>query len=218
MKQDNYEVLLDQALAKIKAAVLKVKQTYPENFNSVHEGYAVIQEATDELLSVKAKNFDKSKGEKKAIQAGAMLFRFIVELTDNSAGKVESKSPFEIKSFEEVCAQMGKDPKNYEIESTEEPESIFLNQIDRLMLIFKFYRQGTEMEPNNTNQKKWWQIFDLQVSSSNPSGFRFLGSAYPGTYARSVLGPLLWLQDKETADYVGRTYENEFRKAILLNK
>jgi hypothetical protein len=129
-----------------------------------------------------------------------------------------SKTPFEINSFEEVCYQMGKDPSRYEIESTEEPEFVFLKQVERIMLICKFYRKGQKMDPNNTDQKKWWPIWDLQISSDNPSGFLFFYSYFTDTTTDSVLGPLLWLQDKETCDYVAKTFESEFKKAIILNQ
>lgn len=85
MERALYEIKLDRALAKIRAEVLKAKEKYPTNFNSVHEGYAVLAEETDELWDeVKAKEFDKAKGEKECVQAGAMVCRFIVELTENN--------------------------------------------------------------------------------------------------------------------------------------
>lgn len=121
-----------------------------------------------------------------------------------------------VKSFEDVCVEMGKDPKNYETNSSD-ARSIYLNQIDRLLLIHECFRQGVKMDPNNINQRKWWPWFDLEISPSNPSGFRFYASNYSHTYTNSVLGPLLWLQDEETSDYVGKTFESEFKKAILIS-
>lgn len=90
-----------------------------------------------------------------------------------------------------------------------------LNSLDRLILIHRVFQQGKEYEPHNPNQKKWFPVFDLIKSSSNPSGFRFGGSYYSFTHSYSVLGSLLWLPDEETADYVAKTFENDFKNVIL---
>ena len=90
-----------------------------------------------------------------------------------------------------------------------------LNSLDRLILIHRVFQQGKAYEPHNPNQKKWFPVFDLIKSSSNPSGFRFFRSFYTGTGTDSVLGSLLWLPDKETADYVATIFEDEFKNVIL---
>jgi hypothetical protein len=130
---------------------------------------------------------------------------------------MKTKNPFEIKTFEEVCVQMGENPKNYETDSTN-PRVIGSNQMNRIALIYEFYQQGKQMDPNNIRQLKWFPVWDLEISPSNPSGFRFddSGCTHSGTY--SVLGPLLWSPDEKTSDYVAKTYESEFRKLILINK
>jgi hypothetical protein len=84
LKGCEYYDRLDHALRKVADEVIKAKETYKDNFNSVHEGYGVIMEEIDELWTeIKAKQFNKDKGEKEATQCAAMLLRFIVELTEN---------------------------------------------------------------------------------------------------------------------------------------
>lgn len=90
-----------------------------------------------------------------------------------------------------------------------------LNSLDRLILIHRVFQQGNIYEPHNPNQKKWFPTYNLIKSSSNPSGFRFYDSYCTHAGAHSVLGSLLWLPDKETADYVGITFEDEFKNVIL---
>lgn len=84
----NYEEWLDAAFEHVKNEVLRAKEKYPQNFNSPHEAYGVIYEELDELWDeIKAKDFDVSKAQKEAIQTAAMLFRFIIELTNDSDPK-----------------------------------------------------------------------------------------------------------------------------------
>ncbi|MBN9293762.1 MAG: hypothetical protein J0G96_07275 [Flavobacteriia bacterium] len=123
-----------------------------------------------------------------------------------------------IKTFEEVCKEMSQDPKDYEITS-DNPRIAARQALDRVLLICElFQKEAEELDPNNTNQRKWFPWFDLEISPANPSGFRFLGSDYSNAHTRSVLGPLLWLPSEEVTDYVGRTFEGEFKNVIILKK
>lgn len=80
-KKNDYINSLDAAFSKIKDEVLRAKSKYKDNFNSYHEGYAVILEEVDELWDeIKKKNVDRDNMQIEAIQTAAMLFRFIVEL------------------------------------------------------------------------------------------------------------------------------------------
>ena len=72
---------LTKSLSLVEGEVLRAKSKYPENFNSFHEGYAVILEEMDELWDeIKKKNMDKVKVKEEAIQTAAMLLRLITEL------------------------------------------------------------------------------------------------------------------------------------------
>ena len=60
----------------------KAKKKYKQNFNSTHEGFAVLKEEVDELWDeVKRKYPSKEHMREEAIQVAAMCVRFINELT-----------------------------------------------------------------------------------------------------------------------------------------
>jgi len=87
MERTQYEVKLDNALAKIRAEVLKMKESNPANFDSVINGFSIFAAKTDELWdAVKLTNPNLTSVEEKSIQSGALLCRFIVEQTKNTQG------------------------------------------------------------------------------------------------------------------------------------
>lgn len=82
MTKEEYQTELGWVADHIYNEVGRAKQIHTENFHSVHEGYAVVLEEIDELWDeVKKKVHDKEAMRKEAIQAAAMLCRFIIELT-----------------------------------------------------------------------------------------------------------------------------------------
>lgn len=82
MITSDYEYELNVTLDNIHTELSEAKLVHTKNFNSVHEGYAVILEEIDELWDeVKKKHPSTENLRKEAIQAAAMLCRFIIELT-----------------------------------------------------------------------------------------------------------------------------------------
>jgi len=81
MKQDNITIILFD----IREEYLKASEKFPP-FHSGHEGYAVIYEEMDELWEEVKKypNYDNVALRKEAIQVGAMVLRFIIDLCMNS--------------------------------------------------------------------------------------------------------------------------------------
>jgi NTP pyrophosphatase (non-canonical NTP hydrolase) len=80
---NNYKTELTKALDAIFAETIRAKSMFPEYFSSQHEAYAVLLEETDELwdeIKKNQRNYDLEAQRKEAIQAAAMLCRFIVEL------------------------------------------------------------------------------------------------------------------------------------------
>jgi hypothetical protein len=74
----------DNILLEIKNEYERAKQKYKRPFSSHHEAYAVILEELDELwdeIKKKEEQYDLIKQRKEAIQIGAMILRFINELT-----------------------------------------------------------------------------------------------------------------------------------------
>lgn len=72
-----------QISREVEKEVIRAKSMFPANFVNQHEGYAVLLEEVDELWDEIKKNqklYDLAAQKKEAIQACAMLFRFIHEL------------------------------------------------------------------------------------------------------------------------------------------
>lgn len=137
---------------------------------------------------------------------------FKVESFDLQTGKMKlAPKPLDpvgrIETFEEVCAEAGVEPEDYETDSLD-PKEIVLAQIWRIMLIVEVFNQGEEIRMDDPNQKKWRPWFD----HTTESGFRFDDSDFSFANAGSVLGPLLSFKDQRTSDYVGKTFLQEFKK------
>jgi|GEM_PF-4554663 len=147
---------------------------------------------------------------------------FEIENFDKQTGTVSLKPKLKplierIKTFEDVCEEMGKDVNDYRINIIDPIEDRAIVAMRKLWLIYELFQDGVELDPHDTNQKKWYPWFDLKVSAANPSGFRFIDSDYTYTASRSVIGPLLWLPDEKTANYVGKTFEAEFKAIVLIS-
>jgi len=80
-----YETSIYKATTEIEEEVFRAKKMFPKNFVNPHEAYAVILEEVDELWAEIKKNqsqYNIHAQRKEAVQAAAMLVRFIVELTN----------------------------------------------------------------------------------------------------------------------------------------
>lgn len=78
LNQPKIAVAMDEVMDELK----KVKEKYPLDFNSLHEGYAVAKEEVDELWDeIKAKNPDREKIRTEAMQCAAMFIRIMSEMT-----------------------------------------------------------------------------------------------------------------------------------------
>lgn len=144
---------------------------------------------------------------------------FEVESFDQTTGTVKFKQKSlpligRVNTFEAVCHAKGVNPKDYELTS-DIPRIRARQGLDRVLLICELFQQeAEELDPNNTDQKKWSPWFDLRVSDTNPSGFRFFVSNFTFSCTYSVISPLLWLPSEEVSNYVGKTFEAEFRNVI----
>lgn len=72
---------LDEALAAVRREYLRAIEKFPQ-FNSAHEGYAVIQEEVDELWDDVKANTPREIAKKKAIQIAAMAVRFVTDVSE----------------------------------------------------------------------------------------------------------------------------------------
>lgn len=77
------KISLKTILVDIMNEVDRAKELHPGNFNSPHEGYAVILEEVEELwdeIKKKKSEYNLDAQYNEAIQAAAMLVRFASEL------------------------------------------------------------------------------------------------------------------------------------------
>jgi NTP pyrophosphatase (non-canonical NTP hydrolase) len=75
---------ISEILQEISDEYERAKRKYRRPFSSHHEAYAVILEELDELwdeIKKREEHYDLIKQRKEAIQVGAMILRFINELT-----------------------------------------------------------------------------------------------------------------------------------------
>lgn len=75
---DNYDDKLTGILDEVASELRKATDKFLE-FNSAHEGYAVLLEEVDELWHEVKKN-DPTRSREEAIQVAAMAIRFILDV------------------------------------------------------------------------------------------------------------------------------------------
>lgn len=107
-----------------------------------------------------------------------------------------------IKTFEDACLKLGKNPKAK------------YHPYERLEIIIAAIVGKWKADYNNDDQKKWYCIFRWDASSSC---FRFIGSYFVYSIAGAGSGVRLSIQTEAQADYVGKTFEAEFN-ALLQRK
>jgi hypothetical protein len=139
---------------------------------------------------------------------------FEVENFDHKTGEIKFRPKLmrrieRITTFDQVCSEMGVDPKGYEVTETN-VQSRALQIMKRLMLIAECFQEGEPLNLYDTKQYKWYPWFNLEGS-----GFRFLGSDCTDTVA--VLGPLLCFPSEKISNYVGRTFIDEYQSLAELN-
>jgi NTP pyrophosphatase (non-canonical NTP hydrolase) len=90
VSHDDYLFFAQSVANQVVNELIRAKGLFPDFYNSQHEGYAVILEEVEELWAEIKKNqrdYDLQAQRKEAIQAAAMLIRFVVELIDNNNQK-----------------------------------------------------------------------------------------------------------------------------------
>lgn len=83
---DVYDAAARDALDEVRRA----KSMWPGNFNTAHEGYAILAEEVDELwghVKTNQKRRDLAAMRKEAIQVAAMALRFAAECCDEATGR-----------------------------------------------------------------------------------------------------------------------------------
>jgi len=133
-----------------------------------------------------------------------------VRLQKKDAPRIE-----QISTFEEVCEEMGEDPEkyNYHLHQKIPLHEYAMLQYKRLLLIAKCFQKGIELNLYNDDQRKWYPSFTANAKT----GVRFLGSDFTLGDPCAAFGPLLQFPDKETSDYVGKTFLKEYQRLVELS-
>ena len=89
VSKENYESLIDSTLSLVKNEILKARKQHPKDYNSCHEGYAIISEELDELwdeikIKESREEYSKFKIRNEAIQVACTTIRFIIETTGDT--------------------------------------------------------------------------------------------------------------------------------------
>ncbi|MEO9257393.1 MAG: hypothetical protein ABI207_03365, partial [Crocinitomicaceae bacterium] len=85
---------------------------------------------------------------------------FEIENFDKNTGTVSFKAQLKplierIKTFEDVCKESGANPAFYE-QIIGDAESRAMLAMRKLWLIHKVFQNGVELDPDDTNQRKWY--------------------------------------------------------------
>lgn len=110
-----------------------------------------------------------------------------------------------IKTFEDACNMLGIDPASV-INENDQPDEKAYKQ---LKVIIKAINSGWEPNWNDTNQYKWFPVFNLS------SGFGFSGSSYFCTYSVTPVGSRLCTDTSEKALYIAKQFQAEYEDYFL---
>lgn len=117
-----------------------------------------------------------------------------------------------IKSYEDACAEIGKQPID---EAAMLKAGFRQDEIDsrKLETITEAMNEGTVMDWNDANQRKYYPWFDFNASS----GFAFCGASCDCSFASAGCASRLCLKSAELARYAGQQFASLY-KSIIDNK
>lgn len=161
---------------------------------------------------------DAQKAYKEANTEGKTLLK-------NLLGKqvVFGKLVDRIKTFEDVCEEVGVNPSNFDIPEIEDGSSSSYRAArivceTRLMLIAKVFNEGWVADLSDTSQYKYWPYFNVFKDKKQPSGVGLSYNVYGYGHSSSYLGVRLYFKDSDTAKHVGNLFIDEYiRLANYLN-
>ncbi len=81
MQAPEQKVIRPFTYSLIEEELKKIKARYSKDYNSRHEGYAILKEEVDELWDEIKRNGSKRDLQSEAVQVAAVAIRFIQELT-----------------------------------------------------------------------------------------------------------------------------------------
>lgn len=118
-------------------------------------------------------------------------------------------------TVEDCCARIGVDPKSMVREGDTDDE-IAYRTLKVVIQAINTNEKGIRWEPDwkNTNQKKWFPVFNLS------SGFGFSRSSYHYGNADADVGSRLVFETKEQSDYAAtnRNFLDLYKRLITIQK
>lgn len=120
-------------------------------------------------------------------------------------------------TFEDVCAEAGKNPKDYIIPNREQfkgtdeeyDEAVGVVAFSKLQLICKVFREGVVLDWNNTSQRKY---FPWMLHTAG-SGFSFFG--YGCGRTSSSVGARLSVDTAEKARHIGLHFADVYNQLFI---
>lgn len=117
-----------------------------------------------------------------------------------------------VKSYEDACKELGKDPSKFQVVYGESNEERSDRCYQRLKIIFKALCQDWKADYSDEAQKKWypWFVFDKKLGR-----FGFYLSHYEFSHSGSGIGVRFCLPSQELSNYMGTQFIDEFNGMLL---
>lgn len=141
--------------------------------------------------------------------AKAMNSQDTVTLLKNLMPGVLGQITERIDGFNDICAEAGENPKDYEVHDgmTARQKRHILG--DKLHLIAQVLNEGVKIDYSNTNQKKWQPYFKW-----NGAGFGFSPSDYDCDHTAASVG--VRFASEGISDFAGRKFIKEYNEYLTL--
>lgn len=117
-----------------------------------------------------------------------------------------------VKTFEDVCAEAGVDPKDYEIFGDATPEEEYLNNFRKLLLIVGVLNEGWKPDYTNTSEYKYYPWFQYTAGS----GFS-LNDVEP-TDTGSHVGARLSYRTRDLAKFAATQFQDIYNQFLTFKQ
>lgn len=164
------------------------------------------------MPTVKIDSANVVKAYRNADKSGKQLLQDLV----NGQVDFNTKITDRVKSYEDACAELGKDPvAELSYRNPVNNRQEFANAAVMLDIICEALCEGVVLDWENEDQKKWGPWF---TGYKKGSGFRFNDSYYRWTDTSTFGGARLCLPTKELSDYFGQHFLPIWNKFLNPNK
>jgi hypothetical protein len=151
----------------------------------------------------------KAADVKKAYEKGdETRKKFLAELIPDMFGDIFQR----IKTFDDVCREAGKDPKNYVVTANMDEDEKGGIYFRRCALITKVFNQGWVPDWSNGSQQKWYMWLKYQ----GPSGFGLSGAHSFYDRSNSDVGSRLVFKDRKTCEAVLEVFIEEWNNLFTI--